>query len=101
MHHKKLKFQKIEFLSLEESVQFPGTGLKTQSSKIIFETKTDLSKCAHEVVNKQSFKLFSGKTQKTRHVLQMRILKIGASFNSESSVIIQKLNEKCTEVDMI
>ena len=75
--------------------------MKTLSSKIIFETKADLSKCAHEVVNKQSFKLFSGKTQKTRHVLQMRILKIGASFNSESSVIIQKLNENCTEVDMI
>ena len=31
----------------------------------------------------------------------MRILKIGASFNSESSVIVQKLNEKCTEVDII
>ena len=69
MDNKKLKFQKIEFLSLEESVQFPGTGLKTQSSKIFFDSKSDLSKCAHEIVNKQSFKLFSGKTQKIRHVL--------------------------------
>jgi hypothetical protein len=31
----------------------------------------------------------------------MRILKQGAHFNSESSVIVQKINEKCSEVDII
>ena len=31
----------------------------------------------------------------------MRILKLGTNFNSESSVIVKQLNEKCSEVDII
>jgi hypothetical protein len=31
----------------------------------------------------------------------MKILKIGANFNSESSVIVKQINEKCSEIDII
>ena len=53
---------------------------------------------ANEVVNKQSFVIANGKSQ---NVLQMRILKRGALFDQQTSVVVKKLNFKCSEVDLI
>ena len=88
LNKKKLVFMSAEILSHEESVQFPGTGLVTLSAKLTFASKSDLSKCAHEIVNKQSFAL-PGVKSKKQHFLQMRILKKGANFNPESSIFIR------------
>lgn len=70
----------------------------TLSAKLHFDCKSDLVKVAEEVVNKQSFTIANGKSH---NLLQMRILKAGAQFNPDTSVVVRKLNFKCTEIDLI